>query len=204
MKNLVETCSCKLGGQRHADDLKWTTDPQEGTATIFDIWNQQLWSIHDLGNIGETKLRSIVKERETFTIHRSLRKFVGFHTSLPLDDVSSANLMSGLSIPPIHSKQQSLDLPALAVEAVSIVAMRRNRQIPSNSAMKSLNHLFLLPLLFIPLLVPSVAAASKTLEVREVLFKGAPVPTVNWMSSDIVNFTWGLTGVDNFENLMFS
>lgn len=82
--------------------------------------------------------------------------------------------------------------------------MRRNKQIPSSGAMGITNHLFSLPLLLLPLLAPSVAAKSEKLETRGGLFKGKPVPEINWMSSDIVNFTWGLTGVDNFENLMFS
>lgn len=82
--------------------------------------------------------------------------------------------------------------------------MRRNKQIPSSGAMGSPNRLFYLPLLLLPLFAPSVAATSEKLEARALLFKGEPVPEVDWMSSDIVNFTWGLTGVDNFENLMFS
>ena len=35
------------------------------------------------------------------------------------------------------------------------------------------------------------------------LFKGKPIPAINWTSSDTYNFTWGLTGVDNYENLRF-
>lgn len=84
----------------------------------------------------------------------------------------------------------------------SILAMRRNKQIPSSGAMETPNHLFYL--LLLPLLASSVAATSEKSEARAVLFKGEPVPDINWMNSDIVNFTWGLTGVDNFENLMFS
>lgn len=82
--------------------------------------------------------------------------------------------------------------------------MRRNKQIPSSGAMGTPNHLLSLSLLLLPLLAWSASAASGKSEAREVLFKGNPVPETNWMSSDIVNFTWGLTGVDNFENLMFS
>jgi hypothetical protein len=47
---------------------------------------------------------------------------------------------------------------------------------------------------------------SKALYARQTnhhLFKGQPIPEVNWSSSDTYNFTWGLTGVDNYENLMF-
>jgi len=36
------------------------------------------------------------------------------------------------------------------------------------------------------------------------LFKGVPIAEVNWTSSNIYNFTWGLTGVNNFENLKFA
>lgn len=36
------------------------------------------------------------------------------------------------------------------------------------------------------------------------LFKGDPIPEVNWTSPDIYNFTWGLTGVDNHENFAFA
>lgn len=89
-------------------------------------------------------------------------------------------------------------------EVFSTRAMRRNKQIPSSGAMGNTNHLFSLPLLLLPLLAPSVAAKSAKSEIRGGSFKGKPVPEINWMSSDIVNFTWGLTGVDNFENLMFS
>lgn len=35
-------------------------------------------------------------------------------------------------------------------------------------------------------------------------FKGEPIPEVNWNSTDIYNFTWGLTGVDNYENFKFA
>lgn len=35
------------------------------------------------------------------------------------------------------------------------------------------------------------------------LFKGEAIPVVNWTSTDTYNFTWGLTGVDNYENLRF-
>lgn len=35
------------------------------------------------------------------------------------------------------------------------------------------------------------------------LFKGQEIPDVNWTSPDTYNFTWGLTGVDNHENLKF-
>lgn len=35
------------------------------------------------------------------------------------------------------------------------------------------------------------------------LFKGEPIPEINWTSPDTYNFTWGLAGVDNFENLEF-
>lgn len=103
-----------------------------------------------------------------------------------------------------HSRQQSLSLPASALVPSSTLAMRRNKQIPSSGAMGSLNRLFSLPLILLSLYAPSIAAESEKLEARGGLFKGEPVPDVDWMSSDIVNFTWGLTGVDNFENLMFS
>jgi len=51
---------------------------------------------------------------------------------------------------------------------------------------------------------PSVTVPALPAHGGESLFKGEPIPTVDWMSSDTINFTWGLTGVDNFENLMFS
>jgi hypothetical protein len=35
------------------------------------------------------------------------------------------------------------------------------------------------------------------------LFKGQDIPSINWTSNDIYNFTWGLTGVDNYDNLKF-
>lgn len=137
----------------------------------------------------------------------TLKTFVSFHESLPFSSISSADTISAFSIPLIHSEQQRLGLPAFAVGVFSTRAMRRNKQIPSSGAMGNTNHLLSLPLLLLPLLLlPLSAAAAKSekLETRAVLFKGEPVPEVNWMSSDIVNFTWGLTGVDNFENLMFS
>jgi hypothetical protein len=61
------------------------------------------------------------------------------------------------------------------------------------------------------LLVGCITAARATnsdeiLEKRQTthkLFKGDPIPKINWTSSDTYNFTWGLTGVDNYENLRF-
>jgi len=51
---------------------------------------------------------------------------------------------------------------------------------------------------------PSVTVPALPAHDRESLFQGEPIPTVDWMSSHTINFTWGQTGVNNFENLMFS
>ncbi|KAL7276648.1 ferric-chelate reductase [Rhizina undulata] len=81
-----------------------------------------------------------------------------------------------------------------------------------------------IPLLFLSalLLLPSASAFEPTkttelagferdvdeygnfLERRTVLFKGEAVPTINWESTDIANFTRGLTGVNNTENFEFA
>jgi hypothetical protein len=48
--------------------------------------------------------------------------------------------------------------------------------------------------------------SKQILDIRQTthdLFKGKPIPKINWMSSDTYNFTWGLTGVDNYENDRF-
>ena len=80
--------------------------------------------------------------------------------------------------------------------------------------MRNRKHPQLLPLLILSLCNTLVYAASTDFPSVTVpvlpahggksLFKGEPIPTVDWMSPDTINFTWGLTGVDNFENLMFS
>ena len=81
--------------------------------------------------------------------------------------------------------------------------------------MRNRKHPQLLPLLVLSLCntlvyasstedFPSVTVPALPAHDGESLFKGGPIPTVDWMSPDTINFTWGLTGVDNFENLMFS
>lgn len=84
--------------------------------------------------------------------------------------------------------------------------MIRNKQIVSIGTMKSSNLPLILSFGLVSQFLTSVGAKElNNLEGRaEGLFKGEAIPDVNWMSNDIVNFTWGLTGVDNFENLMFS
>lgn len=195
--------------------MKLTTNTREGDATILGIWNLQRNHFRYLesaarlsGNTRKKekgkKARISKKKKDNLRYMTYWKIFVSFHESLPFSSISSADTISAFSIPFIHSKQQRLGLPASAVGVFSTRAIRRNKQIPSSGAMGNTNHLFSLPLLLLPLLAPSVAAKPDKLETRAGLFKGEPVPEVNWMSSDIVNFTWGLTGVDNFENLMFS
>ena len=49
----------------------------------------------------------------------------------------------------------------------------------------------------------STAARLQSRTTNHFVFKGQKIPTVNWTSPDIYNFTWGLTGVNNYENFDF-
>lgn len=50
----------------------------------------------------------------------------------------------------------------------------------------------------------SIPTRQLQFEKRDDFFKGKPVPKIDAMSNDTINFTWGLAGVDNVENLKFA
>lgn len=50
----------------------------------------------------------------------------------------------------------------------------------------------------------SISTSQSQFDRREVVFKGQEIPKIDKMSNDTTNFTWGLAGVDNVENLKFA